>query len=123
MSHLSDGLLFFENMNSTEIQNGCGDSFHFARGGKRLFPQRGASGSGKKVHNHSGEIRLQMTVFGFHVGHHVGQMVKMLADMMADMKILKTPIHHGFFCSIESCWPTWPSKKMIFREPQAYMDT
>jgi len=51
-------------------------------------------------------FRLQFTGFGFHVGHHVGQMVKMLADMMADMKILKMPINHGFFGSIESSWPT-----------------
>jgi len=67
-----------------------------------------ARGNGRKVRNHSDSVAfsLLITVFGFHVGHHVGQMVKMLADMMADMKILKMPIHHGFFCSIESCWPT-----------------
>ena len=67
-----------------EIQNGCGDSFHFARGGKRLFPQRRASGSEKKVRNHTGEIRLQITVFwvscrpscwpnGQDVGRHDGR--------------------------------------------------
>jgi len=88
MSHLSVGSLFFDNTNSMEI--------HLAWLCRRQWKR----GEGAQ------SFRLRNAVFGFHVDHHVGQMVKMMADMMADMKTLKMPIHHGFFCAVESCWPT-----------------